>query len=52
MFREINPKEIKIGTNESYVKFKNGSTISAINASENTRGRRCHILVVNYCLVI
>lgn len=45
--REINPKEVKIGTNESYVKFKNGSTIIAINASENTRGLRCHILVVD-----
>ena len=45
--REINPKEVKIGTNESYVKFKNGSTITAINASENTRGRRAHILVVD-----
>ena len=45
--KEINPKEVKIGTNESYVKFKNGSTITAINASENTRGRRAHILVVD-----
>lgn len=45
--KEINPREIKIGTNESYVKFKNGSTIIAINASENTRGLRCHILVVD-----
>ena len=45
--KEINPKEIKIGTNESYVKFKNGSTITAINASENTRGKRAHILVVD-----
>ena len=45
--KEINPKEIKIGTNESYVKFKNGSTIIAINASETTRGLRAHILVVD-----
>ena len=45
--KEINPREIKIGTNESYVKFKNGSTITAINASENTRGKRAHILVVD-----
>ena len=45
--KEINPREIKIGTNESYVKFKNGSTIIAINASENTRGKRAHILVVD-----
>ena len=45
--KEINPREIKIGTNESYVKFKNGSTIMAINASENTRGLRAHILVVD-----
>ena len=45
--KEINPREIKIGTNESYVKFKNGSTITAINASANTRGKRAHILVVD-----
>ncbi len=45
--KEINPRDVKIGTNESYVKFKNGSTITAINASENTRGRRAHILVVD-----
>lgn len=45
--KEINPREVKIGTNESYVKFKNGSTITAINASENTRGQRAHILVVD-----
>lgn len=45
--KEINPREIKIGTNESYVKFKNGSTIIAINASETTRGLRAHILVVD-----
>lgn len=45
--KEINPREVKIGTNESYVKFKNGSTITAINASENTKGQRAHILVVD-----
>lgn len=40
-------KEIKVGTNETCVYFKNGSTILAINASENTRGLRCHILLVD-----
>ena len=40
-------KDIKVGTNETCVYFKNGSTIQAINASENTRGLRCHILVVD-----
>lgn len=39
--------EIKVGTNETIVKFRNGSTISAINASENTRGLRCHVLLVD-----
>lgn len=43
--REI--REIKTGQNETIVFFKNGSTIEAINASQNTRGRRCHILVVD-----
>lgn len=40
-------KDIKVGTNETCVYFKNGSTIQAINASENTRGLRCHILVID-----
>ncbi len=40
-------KDIKVGTNETCVYFKNGSTILAINASENTRGLRCHILLVD-----
>ena len=39
--------EIKTGMNETSVKFKNGSTIEAINASENTRGFRCQVLVVD-----
>ena len=43
--REI--KEIKVGTNETVVKFFNGSTIEAINASDNQRGRRCHVLCVD-----
>ena len=40
-------KDIKVGTNETCVYFKNGSTIQAINASENTRGLRAHILIVD-----
>lgn len=43
--REI--ADIKIGTHETAVYFRNGSTILAINASENTRGLRCHILLVD-----
>lgn len=48
--REI--EDIKIGTNESSVTFKNGSIIVSLNASENTRGQRANILIVEYCLVI
>lgn len=36
---------IREGKKGIVVKFRNNSTIEAINASENTRGRRCHILV-------
>lgn len=43
--REI--ADIKIGTHETAVYFRNGSTILAINASENTRGLRCHILLID-----
>lgn len=39
--------DIKVGTNETIVYFRNGSTIQAINASSNTRGMRCHVLVVD-----
>ena len=39
--------DIKVGTNETCVYFRNGSTIQAINASENTRGLRAHILVID-----
>lgn len=44
--------DIKTGTNETVVIFRNGSTIQAINASDNTRGMRCHVLVVEICLDI
>lgn len=37
--------EIKVGTNETIVKFRNGSTISAINASENTRGKLLILII-------
>lgn len=43
--REI--KECKVGINESYVLFKNGSKITSINASNNTRGMRGHLLIVD-----
>ncbi len=39
--------DIKIGTHETSVTFRNGSSILAINASENTRGLRANILVVD-----
>lgn len=43
--REI--KECKVGTNESYVLFKNGSKITCINASKNTRGIRSNLLLID-----
>ena len=45
--RELRERDIKIGSNESYVKFLNGSVITALNASQNTRGARCHVLLVD-----
>lgn len=43
--REI--KECKVGINESYVFFKNGSKITCINASKNTRGIRSNLLIID-----
>lgn len=43
--REVNIRDIKIGTNESFVKFRNGSVITALNASPNTRGQRANLLL-------
>ncbi len=43
--REI--KECKVGINESHVIFKNGSKITSINASNNTRGMRATMLIVD-----
>ena len=40
-------EDIKVGTNETIVKFRNGSTISAINASENTRGKHFISILTN-----
>ena len=48
--REI--AKVVTGTNETVVIFNNGSTIQAVNASQNTRGLRCHVLVVVICLDI
>ena len=45
--RELRERDIKIGSNESYVKFLNGSVITALNASQNTRGARCNVLLVD-----
>ena len=48
--REI--KECKAGTNESYVEFKNGSKITCINASKNTRGIRSNLLIIDEYILI
>ena len=48
--REIS--KVVIGTNETVIYFHNGSTITAVNASQNTRGLRAHVLVVEICLDI
>ena len=50
--RELNPRNIKAGTNESSATFNNGSKIITINASESVRGYRANILVVDFCLAI
>lgn len=43
--REIS--EFKTGANETYVVFKNGSKITAIPSSDNARGYRANILIVD-----
>lgn len=45
--RELNPRNIKAGTNESSASFNNGSKIITINASENVRGLRANLLIVD-----
>ena len=45
--RELNPRNIKAGTNESSAVFNNGSKIITINASESVRGYRANVLVVD-----
>ena len=42
--REIS--KVVIGTNETVIYFHNGSTITAVNASQNTRGKFSYI--INY----
>ena len=44
--QEIAYNGVKLSANECSISFKNGSVVTAINASDNQRGRRCHILVV------
>ena len=39
--------DIQVGQNIALVKFKNGSTIEAVTSSDNARGYRCNILVVD-----
>ena len=36
-----------IGQNDCYVKYKNGSGMRVVTASENSRGARAHILIVD-----
>ena len=48
--REI--EECKTGTNESYVRFKNGSKITCINANKNTRGIRSNLLIIDEYILI
>lgn len=43
--REI--KEIKTGNNDVRVVFQNGSTIEAVTSSDNSRGYRAHILILD-----
>lgn len=46
--REIgNVKNIRTGLNETSVTFMNGSVISAETSSDNSRGLRCNILIVD-----
>lgn len=40
-------KDYKAGTNESYIKFKNGSQIIAMPFSENALGQRAQMLIVD-----
>ena len=39
--------DIQVGQNIALVKFKNGSTIEAVTSSDNARGYRCNILIVD-----
>lgn len=50
--REVSERNIKVGSNESYVKFHNSSVITALNASPNTRGMRAHLLLVDEYVMI
>jgi hypothetical protein len=50
--REISERNIKVGSNESYARFHNGSVITALNASPNTRGQRAHLLIIDEYVMI
>src|SRR5699024_10651218 len=43
--REVS--ELKLGANETYVRFKNGSKIEAVVSNDNSRGYRANILIVD-----
>ena len=43
--REI--KDIKAGANDATVQFWNGSTIECVTSSDNSRGYRSHVLVLD-----
>lgn len=44
---EISVDGIKTGVNESYINFKNGSTVFSAPYSENSLGIRTHILIID-----
>ena len=49
--REIS--KVVIGTNETVIYFHNGSTIQAVNASQNTRGEFSYYFTFDkkYCII-
>ena len=44
---EIDDRGTKIGGNNAIIMFKNGSFIKVVTASDNSRGNRAHILIID-----
>ena len=44
--------ECKIGQNDSRIVFKNGSYIKTATASDNARGRRANVLIIDECRLV